>query len=179
MQRFSIRALTAGLVVAMLFVANPAFAQSTEEKAGDKERPGDKDTPQAGETKHVQEKTDDFAEAERFLTGPAANPECLWLGRRVVSLLWRDDLDTAFRHLELYDGSIARPAISRRRSAALCARETSIRRRSTLNTRVHGCWLSPNAETQGTPLSPSTTPWLQKRITGKLGQGNIQQCFST
>ena len=32
-----------------------------------------------------------------------ANPECMWLGRRVVSLLWRDDLDTAFRHLDLYD----------------------------------------------------------------------------
>ena len=37
------------------------------------------------------------------LGGPAANPECVWLGRRVVSLLWRDDLDTAFRHLDLYD----------------------------------------------------------------------------
>ena len=37
------------------------------------------------------------------LTGPAANPECVWLGRRVISLLWRDDLDTAFRHLDLYD----------------------------------------------------------------------------
>ena len=37
------------------------------------------------------------------LSGPAGNPECVWLGRRVVSLLWRDDLDTAFRHLDLYD----------------------------------------------------------------------------
>ena len=41
--------------------------------------------------------------ATRVLTGPAGNPECVWLGRRVVSLLWRDDLDTAFRHLDLYD----------------------------------------------------------------------------
>ena len=39
----------------------------------------------------------------KLLGGPAANPECVWLGRRVVSLLWRDDLDTAFRHLDLYD----------------------------------------------------------------------------
>ena len=35
--------------------------------------------------------------------GPAAHPECVWLGRRVVGLMWRDDLDTAFRHLDLYD----------------------------------------------------------------------------
>ena len=48
-------------------------------------------------------KIDEYAEAEKLLGGPAANPECMWLGRRVVSLLWRDDLDTAFRHLDLYD----------------------------------------------------------------------------
>jgi hypothetical protein len=155
MQRFSIRVLTTGLVVAMLFVANPAFAQSTEQN--DKERPGDKDTPQAGETKHVQEKTDDFAEAERFLTGPAANPECLWLGRRVVSLLWRDDLDTAFRHLELYD-RFGCPAGHIRATFRCVVRQGSIDLKAIdiLNTRVHGCWVSPNAETQRTPVSPST-----------------------
>jgi hypothetical protein len=79
MQRFSIRVLTAGLVVAMCFLANPAFAQGTEQKSGNKERPGDKDALQAGETKHVQEKTDDFAEAERFLTPPTRNV-CGWAG---------------------------------------------------------------------------------------------------
>jgi hypothetical protein len=35
--------------------------------------------------------------------GAAGRGECQWLGQRVVGLLWRDDLDTAFRHLELYD----------------------------------------------------------------------------
>ena len=49
------------------------------------------------------QKVDEFAEAQREITGPAGNPECVWLGRRVVGLLWRDDLDTAFRHLDLYD----------------------------------------------------------------------------
>ena len=39
----------------------------------------------------------------RLVNGPAGNPECVWLGRRVVGLLWRDDMDTAFRHLDLYD----------------------------------------------------------------------------
>jgi hypothetical protein len=79
----------------MLFVACPTFAQSTDQKPAEK--------PPASDAKDTQKKIDEFAEAEKLLGGPAANPECLWLGRRVVSLLWRDDLDTAFRHLDLYD----------------------------------------------------------------------------
>ena len=50
-----------------------------------------------------QRRTDEFAEAAQVIGGPAGNPECVWLGRRVVRLMWRDDLDTAFRHLDLYD----------------------------------------------------------------------------
>src|SRR5947209_16911261 len=50
-----------------------------------------------------QRRTDEFAEAAQVISGPAGNPECVWLGRRVVRLMWRDDLDTAFRHLDLYD----------------------------------------------------------------------------
>ncbi len=46
---------------------------------------------------------DEYAEAQHALNGPAGNPECVRLGRRVVGLLWNDDLDTAFRHLDLYD----------------------------------------------------------------------------
>ena len=46
---------------------------------------------------------DEIAEAGRLVQGPAGQPECVWVGRRVVALLWRDDLDTAIRHLELYD----------------------------------------------------------------------------
>ena len=95
MPRNSLRLLTAGLSAAMLFVAWPTFAQSTDQKPAEK--------PPAGDAKDAQKKIDEFAEAEKLLGGPAANPECLWLGRRVVSLLWRDDLDTAFRHLDLYD----------------------------------------------------------------------------
>jgi hypothetical protein len=45
----------------------------------------------------------EFAEARRMLKGAAGNPECVCLGRRVVGLLWRDDLDTAFRHLDMYE----------------------------------------------------------------------------
>jgi len=93
-----------GLSVAACFVAAPfspvtplALAQATDAK------PADPQTPPGQDTSSAAQKVDEYAQAQRALNGPAGNPECVWLGRRVVSLLWRDDLDTAFRHLDLYD----------------------------------------------------------------------------
>ena len=95
------RVLPVALAAAVLLLAPlAALAQSNEAKPGDK-------PPQAGQTgdsaKESQRRADEFAEAAAQVSGPAGNPECVWLGRRVVNLLWRDDLDTAFRHLDLYD----------------------------------------------------------------------------
>ena len=89
----------AALCAAVLAFIQVAAAQSGDPKAGDQQR-----AQQAGDSaKDAAKKIDEFAEAAKMLGGPAANPECVWLGRRVVNLLWRDDLDTAFRHLDLYD----------------------------------------------------------------------------
>src|SRR5262249_15865612 len=46
--------------------------------------------------KDNQRRSDQFTEAAQAINGPAGNPECVWLGRRVVQLMYRDDLDTAF-----------------------------------------------------------------------------------
>ena len=75
----------------------PALAQSSNPNPASQQAPAGQDT-----AKEAQ-KIDEYAEAQHAINGPAGNPECVWLGRRVVSLLWRDDLDTAFRHLDLYD----------------------------------------------------------------------------
>ena len=73
----SMRVLAAALGAAMLLVAaEPSFAQNADQKPPDK--------PQTGDGKEPPKKVDEFAEAEKLLGGPAANPECLWLGRRVV-----------------------------------------------------------------------------------------------
>src|SRR6266478_1310820 len=152
MQRFRMRFVTAALGAAMMLVANPTLAQNGEQK------PADKDKPQTGDGKDAQKKADEFAEAERVLGGPAANPECLWLGRRVVSLLWRDDLDTAFRHLDLYD-RFGCPTGHIQATFRCVVRQGSIdpKATDTLNSRVHACWLNPSAETQGTAAVPSET----------------------
>ena len=144
------RLLVALLSAAVLFVeVDAGFAQGTEQKS---------EKPQTGDGKDAQKKIDEFAEAEKLLGGPAANPECLWLGRRVVSLLWRDDLDTAFRHLDLYD-RFGCPAGHIQATFRCLVRhgQFDAKAADTLHTRVHACWVNPSAELQGTAAAPSGT----------------------
>jgi hypothetical protein len=144
-------ALAAALAAATIFVAPvTALAQNNDQKPPEK--------PPATENKDQPKKVDEFAEAEKVLGGPAANPECLWLGRRAVILLTNDDLDTAFRHLDLYDrfgcpsGHIQATFRCVVRQGPMDPKATD-----TLKSRVHACWLNPNAEAQGTAAAPSAT----------------------
>ena len=117
----------------------PAFAQSGDAK------PADKPQQPAGRRRQGRPaQVDEFAEAARLLTGPAGNPECVWLGRRVVSLLWRDDLDTAFRHLDLYD-RFGCPGAHIQATFRCVVRQGNIDPKApeSLNARVHACWLNP------------------------------------
>src|SRR3954469_4165837 len=151
MPAIGVRILVASFAAALvLSVANPTLAQNNEQKPAEKQ--------QTGDGKDAQKKVDEFAEAERVLGGAAANPECLWLGRRVVSLLWRDDLDTAFRHLDLYD-RFGCPAGHIQATFRCLVRQGNFdpKATETLNTRVHACWLSPGGATQGTAAAPSGT----------------------
>jgi hypothetical protein len=129
-------------VVAFGFIV-PAFAQS----GGSNGKPPEPQKPAADAVKETQKKIDEIAEATRVLAGPAGNPECVWLGRRVVSLLWRDDLDTAFRHLDLYD-RFGCPSAHIQATFRCLVRQGNIdpKVQETLNGRVHACWLNPGLE---------------------------------
>jgi len=89
--------------------------------------------------------SDDFVEARRMLNGPAGNPECVWLGRRVVGLLWRDDLDTAFRHLDMYDrfGCPNDHIQATFRCLVLNGGNIDPKAADNLNGRVQACWVNP------------------------------------
>lgn len=134
-----------------------AFAQSGEPpKQGEQQKPQDA-------AKETQKKIDEIAEAGRVLTGPASNPECVWLGRRVVSLLWRDDLDTAFRHLDLFD-RFGCPGGHIQATFRCLVRQGNIdpKAQDSLNGRVHACWLNPTlpatpSTAQAAPAEPTTT----------------------
>ena|SRR5215475_490527 len=149
MRRSRMRVFTAAVGAAMLFfAADPSFAQNPEQKPPDK--------AQAGEAKDAPKKVDEFAEAEKVLGGPAANPECLVLGRKVVILLMKDDLDTAFRHLDLYD-RFGCPAGHIQSAYRCTARQGDLKANEKIESRAHGCWINPSAETQGTAAAPSGT----------------------
>ncbi|MGE5772654.1 MAG: beta-1-3, beta-1-6-glucan biosynthesis protein [Hyphomicrobiales bacterium] len=139
---------------ALSLIAPAAFAQSGNGK------PPEPQKPAAETAKESQKKIDEIAEASRVLSGPAGNPECVWLGRRVVSLLWRDDLDTAFRHLDLYD-RFGCPSPHIQATFRCLVRQGNIdpKAQETLSGRVHACWLNPGLEpTPATAAAPPAQP---------------------
>jgi hypothetical protein len=133
------RLCVAFCALAFSLTAASALAQGSGNGA-----PAEKKPPAEKSAKESQKKIDEIAEASRVLTGAAGNPECVWLGRRVVSLLWRDDLDTAFRHLDLYD-RFGCPSAHIQATFRCLVRQGDIdpKAQETLNGRVHACWLNP------------------------------------
>src|SRR6478609_6445829 len=105
-----------------------------------------------------QRRTDEFAEAAQAINGPAGNPECVWLGRRVVRLMWRDDLDTAFRHLDLYDrfGCPGGHIQATFRCLTRFGNQIDPKVAETLDSKVHACWINPGAQPQAAAAAPAT-----------------------
>lgn len=118
----------------------------------------------ADPTKENQRKADEFVEAAQAINGPAGNPECVWLGRRVVNLMWRDDLDTAFRHLDLYDrfGCPGGHVQATFRCLVRFGGQIDNKVAETLNSRIQACWINPNAQPQpasaAAPQPPAAAP---------------------
>lgn len=148
--------LAASLVIASLGIAN---AQTGSEKPQDQ---GKAAAPAAAaqDNREAQKRTDEFAEAAKAINGPAGNPECVWLGRRVVNLMWRDDLDTAFRHLDLYDrfgcpGGHVQAAF---RCLVRFGATIDNKIPDTLNTRIQACWINPSAQPHDSNFPPPASP---------------------
>jgi hypothetical protein len=147
-----VRRLAVPALVALLGIGlpgiGPAFAQSGDSKAQDQS--GKPAANPADAAKENQHKIDQFVEAAQAINGPAGNPECVWLGRRVVQLVWVDDLDTAFRHLDLYDrfgcpGGHIQAAF---RCLTRFANQIDDKVQNSLRDHVHACWINPNAQPQ-------------------------------
>jgi len=108
--------------------------------------------------------TKEFTDAARQITGPAGNPECVWLGRRVVGLLYRDDLDQAMRQLDVYDRfSCPGPHIQQTfrcvvRQGKLDPKTTPDAATKTINDRIDDCWLNPARVAQPTAAAPVSAP---------------------
>ena len=155
-----------GLCVALCLAAapialpvKPVFAQSSEAK------PADQPPPAAnGKPAKEPQKIDEIAEARQALPGPAGNPECVRLGRQAVNWLWNDDLDTAFRHLDMYDrfGCPSGHIQMAFRCLILHPVDPKDKGGDNLLDRIHACWINPSFQPPAaTPAaavpSPTTT----------------------
>ncbi|WP_334375294.1 beta-1-3, beta-1-6-glucan biosynthesis protein [Bradyrhizobium sp. AZCC 1719] len=146
------RFAAAGL--ALLIGSGGAFAQSGSPTPQDQ---GKAPASAADVNKDNQRKADEFVEAAQAINGPAGNPECVWLGRRVVRLMWRDDLDTAFRHLDLYDrfGCPGGHVQATFRCLTRFGGQIDPKVAETLDSRIHVCWINPGAQPQAAAASPA------------------------
>ena len=144
------------LLIGIGAAGNVALAQQDQSKqpAGQNQGPSPAEV-----ARDSQRKSDEFVEAAQAINGPAGNPECVWLGRRVVVLMWRDDLDTAFRHLDLYDrfgcpgGHVQATFRCLVKFGAIDPKQPD-----SLNSRVHTCWINPNAQPQNASAVPPANP---------------------
>jgi len=145
--------------LALLIGIGSAAAQSGGPASQEQGKPPAANSADAA--KDSQRKTDEFVEASQAINGPAGNPECVWLGRRVVSLMWRDDLDTAFRHLDLYDrfgcpGGHVQAAF---RCLTRFGSQIDDKVPKSLGDRIHACWINPAAQPQAAAAAtPVPTP---------------------
>jgi hypothetical protein len=134
-------------------------SQAQEEQKPDNKAEADQNAAEqakAAERQAIQE----YEEALQVLPKSSGAAECVWTGRRVASLLWRDDIDTARRYIDLYDRFGC--SSEHLKLAFRCViRQGPIDPKAAdrLASRVHSCWIAPDqpttASTQAT--TDSTT----------------------
>jgi hypothetical protein len=157
-QNAVLRCLSAS-AFALLIGTGGAFAQSGDLRAQDQSKPAAPGAATPADAARDQRKTDEFVEAAQAINGPAGNPECVWLGRRVVVLMWRDDLDTAFRHLDLYD-RFGCPGGHVQATFRCLVRFGPIDPKAPegLSGRVHACWINPGAQPPAAAAAQPANP---------------------
>ncbi|OYW34840.1 MAG: hypothetical protein B7Z15_11985 [Rhizobiales bacterium 32-66-8] len=140
MDRFRTAFLASALSLACI---GPLAAQSAPPEQ--KPAPAEQITPEQQAARDAQRRSvEEFAEAAK-LPGAAGLPECVWTGRRIATLLWRDDIDTARRHLELYE-KFGCPTDHLKLTFRCLVRQGNIdpKTQERLPGRVQQCWVNPD-----------------------------------
>jgi hypothetical protein len=147
--------------LAILLGISGALAQSGNPTPQDQQGKNTPDAKSAEAVKENERKAGEFVEAQQAINGPGGNPECVWLGRRVVRLMWLDDLDTAFRHLDLYDrfGCPGGHVQASFRCLTRFGAQIDDKVPRSLDNRIHACWINPGAQPQAAAAStPAPAP---------------------
>lgn len=142
-------ALSAALILlaAALLVMLPAIVTAQDEAA----QKSAEDMPPEGDAKEAErlaeekrKAIEEYQDAAENLPVRAGAPECVWTGRRIASLLWRDDLATAERYMALYDQFDCSPEHLTLAFRCVIKRgPIDPKAAEELATRVHNCWVLP------------------------------------
>ncbi len=113
-----------------------------------------------------------FAQSPSTDTAPAApepaqqagkpetgREECRWSGKRVITLLWRDDINGAREQLRFFD-RFGCPD-TRLRDAFRCvirSGEFDPQKPESVAAMVEQCWSDPDSEIESPPLTPPAAP---------------------
>lgn len=138
MHSFRLSLLAGAVLLACL---NPVAAQTQ----GNDQKPAQEMTAEQKAAQEAQRRSvEEFNEAAK-LPGTAGLPECVWTGRRIAALLWRDDVDTAKRHIEIYE-RFGCPTEHLKLAFRCLVRQGNLdqKAQANLNSRVHQCWVNPD-----------------------------------
>ena len=147
--------LAGGLLLASFTVAS-AQSQGVEQKSPEQgeqkppdqakgeQKPEDQKSAEQQAEERIKQEIEEYREAAARLSLSAGSAECVWTGRRITSLLWRDDVDTARRYLDLYD-RFGCSAEHLKLTFRCVIRQGPIDPKAAdrLAARVHDCWLDP------------------------------------
>jgi hypothetical protein len=120
--------------------------QKAPEQKGDQK--GDQKSPEQAAAEQQVREIAEYKDAAAKLSRSAGSAECVWAGRRVASLLWRDDVDTAGRYMTLYERFGC--SSEHLKLAFRCVvRQGPLdpKAQDRLAARVHGCWMEPEEPT--------------------------------
>jgi hypothetical protein len=175
---FCSAALLAGGLLLTSFTVASAQSQGVEQKppeqgeqkppeqAKGEQKPEDQKTAEQQAEERIKQEIEEYREATSRLSLSAGSAECVWTGRRITSLLWRDDVDTARRYLDLYD-RFGCSAEHLKLTFRCVIRQGPIDPKAAdrLAARVHDCWLDPEGTTtaasrttNGPPAKSGTIP---------------------
>lgn len=120
---------------------------------------------QQAEARRLEE-IEQYKQAAARLSLSAGSAECVWTGRRIATLLWRDDVDTARRYLDLYD-RFGCSAEHLKLAFRCMIRQGPMDPKASdrISARVHSCWVDPagpttaaSRTTNGSPAKTGTLP---------------------
>lgn len=140
--------------------SEPSGQAQGEQKSNDK---AEGEEPSAYQVKAEEERAKaraiaEYEEADAKLPRSAGAPECVWTGRRITSLLWRDDIDTANRYIGLYDRfGCSQDHLKIAFRCVVQQGPIDPKAADRLASRVHGCWIAPTEPTQSSQATTGAT----------------------